>query len=198
MTTKESRPKRPRKRAAEPAPEPVAEPAAEAAGSSEPVASEDQERDIPGWDGSATRLVVFGMAGQRYALPIDAVQEIQQLVAISEMPSASGAVIGAINLRGQVVPAIDLRLLIGVPVCEYALETPMILARTSHGLVALIVDDVEDVVLAGGDSLQEPSAVYELAEKMLSVCRLETGLVFVLDIDALVVPVAHAVGAMTP
>lgn len=187
VTTKETKPKRPRKRAAEPAPEPVSEPAAE-----------DEERDAPGLGGTATRLVIFGMADQRYALPIDAVQEIQQLVAVSAMPSASGAVIGAINLRGQVVPAIDLRLLLGLPACEHALETPMILARTSHGLVALIVDEVEDVVLTAADSMQAPSAVYELAQKMLAVCRLESGLVFVLDIDALVVPVAHAVGAMAP
>jgi chemotaxis signal transduction protein len=74
----------------------------------------------------------------------------------------------------------------------------MILARSMQGLVALIVDDVEDVVLVDADSMQAPSSVYELADKMIAVCRLESGLVFLLDIDALVVPVVHAVEAMSP
>lgn len=139
----------------------------------------------PGWRGELRRIVVFGMEGQRYALPIEVVQEIQQIVAVSELPSEHGAVVGVINLRGQVVPAIDLRALVGMPARDYTLQTPMIFTRTPRGLVAMIVDDVEDVLEVPADCVQEPTGVYALADRLLGVCMLDTGLVFVFDVDAL-------------
>ncbi len=134
----------------------------------------------------AQRIVVFTMESQRYGLPIDVVQEIQQIVALSELPDASAAVAGVINLRGQVVPAVDLRRLVGVPEKEYDLQTPMIFCRTGQGLVALIVDQVEDVMDVPPGALQAPSSVYALAERLLGVARFDEMLVFVFDIEALV------------
>jgi purine-binding chemotaxis protein CheW len=133
-----------------------------------------------------TRLVVFGVEGQRYALPIESVQEIQQIVALSEIPDDSGAVVGVINLRGAVVPAMDIRRLLGLPERAYDLQTPMVFTRTPRGIVALIVDEVEDVVEVAAGSMHEASASFDLADKLLGVCRLEDRLVFVFDVARLV------------
>jgi purine-binding chemotaxis protein CheW len=138
----------------------------------------------PAW--VPTRLVVFAVEGQRYALPIESVQEIQQIVALSEIPDESGAVVGVINLRGAVVPAMDIRRLLGLPEHAYGLQTPMVFTRTPRGLVALIVDEVEDVVEVPDGSMQEASASFDLADKLLGVCRLEDRLVFVFDVARLV------------
>jgi purine-binding chemotaxis protein CheW len=124
------------------------------------------------------RLVVFAVDTQRYALPIEAVQEIQQIVALSEIPDDSGSV--------DVVPAMDIRRLLGLPSRDYDLQTPMVFTRTPRGLVALIVDEVEDVVEVPQGSMQRASSNYELADKLLGICRLEDSLVFVFDIDRLV------------
>jgi purine-binding chemotaxis protein CheW len=140
------------------------------------------------------RIIVFSMDGQRYALPIDVVQEIQQIVALSEIPDHQAAVVGVINVRGQVVPVVDLRLLVGMPAKEYGLQTPMLFVRTAKGLVALIVDEVEDVIEVPPNSSQAPSRMYALADKLLSVVRLDTDLVFVFDIDRLVPAEAAGVG----
>lgn len=140
------------------------------------------------------RIVVFALDAQRYALPIDVVQEIQQIVAISQIPDASPSIVGVINLRGQIVPVVDLRALLGLGAASYGLQTPMILTKTSCGLVALIVDEVEDVVEVASGSMQQASNVYALAERLLGVCRLEDGLVFVFDIDALVPPSLASLG----
>jgi len=139
------------------------------------------------------RLVVFAVDGQRYALPIDVVQEIQQIVALSEIPDDSGSVVGVINLRGAVVPAMDVRLLLGLASREYGLQTPMIFATTPRGLVALIVDEVEDVVEVPPGCMQEASVGYELADKLVGVCRLDDRLVFVFDVARLV-STARSVG----
>ncbi len=131
-------------------------------------------------------VVVFILAGQRYALPIEAVQEIQQIVAMGEVPDRTPGLVGVVNLRGEVVPAIDMRQLFGMDERPLALETPMIITHSLGGLVALIVDEVEDVATIPAGCMQRPDEIYELADRMLGVCRLETEFVFVLDPHALV------------
>lgn len=145
----------------------------------------------------AARIVVFLMEGQRYGLPIEAVQEIQQIVEISSLPEASPAVVGVINLRGAVVPVVDMRLLVGLPAREYDLQTPMIFVHTAKDVVALVVDEVEDVFDVPAGSAQAPSSMYALSEFLRCVVRRETGIVFVFDIDRLVPDVpASAAGGM--
>ena len=72
------------------------------------------------------------------------------------------------------IPAVDLRVLVGLPTVEYALETPMIICHTGGELVALLVDEVEDVVELPAGCLQELPRMHALSAKMLGVCRLET------------------------
>lgn len=132
------------------------------------------------------RIVVFRLEGQRYALPVDHVQEIQQIVRPTRLPDGSKALLGMIDLRGRVLPLIDLRLLLGLPAEAYDLQTPMIIGRTGEHLVALVVDEVDDVVDLPEGCLQQPSGIYELADRMLGVCRLGEGLVFVLDMNRVV------------
>jgi len=132
-----------------------------------------------------TLVVAFYLEGQRYAFPIDRVQEIQQIVAFSDVPVGSGAVVGMINLRGCVIPAVDVRMLVGLAPKEYSLETPMVIARMSGGLVALLVDEVQDVLSLSAGCLQEPPALHTLSEQMIGVARMDDGLVSVLDLDRL-------------
>jgi len=126
-------------------------------------------------------IVVFVLAGQRYALPIEAVQEIQQIVAMSAVPGVTPGLVGMLNLRGEIVPVVDARLLLGMETAEYTLETPMVIAHAGSSLVALLVDEVEDVVTPPPGCMQAPGEVYELADRLLGVCRLEEGFVFLLD-----------------
>jgi len=132
------------------------------------------------------RIVVFAIEGQRYALPIDVVQEIQQIVAVSEIPDDSGAVVGVINVRGAVVPVMDLRRMLGMAQRPYDLQTPMVFVRSPRGIVSLVVDEVEDVMEVPEGSMQAPSSVFALADRLLGVCRLDSGPVFVFDVERLV------------
>lgn len=131
------------------------------------------------------RIVIFALGEQRYALPIDRVQEIQQIVEPTPVPDTSSALLGMINLRGAVVPAIDLRQMLGMEPRTYDLQTPMVVCRSGENLVALVVDAVQDVIAIDADAIQPPSGVYELADRMIGVYRSEQGLVFVLDVESL-------------
>lgn len=131
------------------------------------------------------KIVAFHLGTQRYALPIDQVQEIQQIVAFADMPDRSGVVLGMVNLRGRVIPAVDLRMLVGMPAQEYSLETPMVICRVGGGLAALMVDDVDDVIELPEGCMQPAPKMHSLASRMFGVCQLEQGMVFVLDVERL-------------
>lgn len=153
------------------------------------TADEDLDSGIEFDEDEVPRAVAFMLAGQRYALPIVRVQEIQQIVALSEVPGGGSGVIGMINLRGSVIPAIDLRRLVGLPTAEYTLETPMIICHVGDRLVALVVDEVLDVIELSDEIMQETPQMHSLASKMLGVARLPDGLLYLLDVDALLAPV---------
>jgi purine-binding chemotaxis protein CheW len=131
------------------------------------------------------RVVAFFLGGQRYALPIERVREIQQIVAFSEVPSGGQGVVGMVNLRGLVIPAIDMRRLVGLEPRAYTLETPMIIAEIKNEQVAMLVDEVQDVFELPPDCLQDAPALHQLSSKMIGVARLADGLVYVLDLDRL-------------
>ncbi|TDB38836.1 MAG: chemotaxis protein CheW [Actinobacteria bacterium] len=140
------------------------------------------------------QVVVFRLDEQLHALPIECVQEIQQIVEFTPVPGGSAALVGMIDLRGSVVPAIDLRALLGMPMIDYSLDTPMIFFRTHGRLVALLVDEVDDVVDLPDDCMQPPSNLYDLADRMIGICKLTQGLVIVLDPDRLVPDAAPSSG----
>ena len=153
-----------------------------AAISAQPNVTKTAESDICV---SIDRIVAFHLAGQRYGLPIDRVNEIQQIVAFSEVPAGGSSVVGMVNLRGGVIPAIDVRLLVGLEARPYTLETPMIITRTHGETVALIVDDVQDVLELPEGCLQSAPALHALSAKMIGVCRMDDGLIYLLDVDLL-------------
>lgn len=129
-------------------------------------------------------VVAFGLAGERYGLRIEDVQEVQQIVALAQVP-AGGAVVGMLDLRGEVIPALDVRLLVGLPVLPYTLETPMLIARGADGPVALLVDEVHSVVAVSDDALQAPPALHTMRDVLVGVARVEDGLISVVDLGLL-------------
>lgn len=155
---------------------------------------DDIEHAVPAC-GPVGLAVAFRLDGQRYALPIERVQEIQQIVAFSEVPSDDGAaVVGMVDLRGLVIPAVDVRALVGLPAIDYSLETPMVIARLGDGsLAALVVDEVLDVIELPEECLQEAPALHTMADRLAGVARLDDGLAYVVDLDRLV-PVTVAGG----
>lgn len=132
------------------------------------------------------RAVAFRLAGQLYGLPIDRVDEIQQLAELLPLPDDDPALVGLIELRGAVIPVLDLRALVGLDEASYTLETPMVFCTAGSHRVCLIVDSVEDVVDLPPQSIQPPSGVYALADKMLGTVRLPQGVLMLLDVDRLV------------
>lgn len=91
-------------------------------------------------------VLTFECAGLRYALPVDDVVEVLRACALEPLAGAPGVVSGVINMRGQVVPVIDMRVRLGLTPKAIAPEDYFIVARASNWRLALHVDQVHDLV----------------------------------------------------
>lgn len=96
------------------------------------------------------RQLVWKAGGIRCAAPLDALREVVPAGVITPIPGADGAICGLANVRGRVVTVIDGRVLVGAP----AAEPPalLVLVRVGDRLLALGVDEVEDLVTGRHDA----------------------------------------------
>jgi purine-binding chemotaxis protein CheW len=92
-----------------------------------------------------TQFVTFAVDGLLLGLPVGDVQEVLGPLPVTPVPRAGAHVAGLMNLRGQVITAIDLRTQFGLPAGPHG-SGGNVLARTGAGPVALVVDRVGDVV----------------------------------------------------
>ena len=93
-----------------------------------------------------THLVTFRLGSQIYALPIDPIQQVIEMVAITPIPQVRSSVEGVINFHGTTVPVVSLRELLGMPKIPMTLHTPIIMVKGSEWFVGLMVDEVLSVL----------------------------------------------------
>src|SRR5262245_2826321 len=127
----------------------------------------------------------FWIDGLFFGVDVDDVQEVLRHQPMTPVPRASEGVRGLINLRGQIVTAVDLRVGLGLPPRGDA-QLPMnVIVRSRGEVVSLLVDDIGDVVDTDGLSLEQiPSNMpLEVQQVVLAVRPLSDKLLLVLDAD---------------
>jgi purine-binding chemotaxis protein CheW len=131
------------------------------------------------------RLVVFAVARQRYGLALTAVERVLPMVAVSALPGCPGAVLGAINVHGEILAVVDLRQRFGLPTGAYGPGARLLLARTPRRRVALPVDEVVGVVEVSEEVVVEPDAVTEGIVHVSGIATLADGVLLIQDLDSL-------------
>jgi purine-binding chemotaxis protein CheW len=104
------------------------------------------------------KYLTFKLGGEEFGLAILKVREINGLRDITAVPRMPTYMKGVINLRGKVVPVIDLRLKFGLPEAPYAEQTCIILVNVGHE-AGLIVDTVSEVLDIPGEQIDPPPAL---------------------------------------
>ena len=135
--------------------------------------------------------VTFNLAGETFSLPVTAVQEILRVETITRVPHAPYTVRGIINMRGRVVPVVDFRTRLSLPDKEIEDASRILITSTGDHLVGLLVDSVEQVVNLDMKTVEPPprDIMTEQSEYFTGVCRHNDKLVFLLDVDqVLLVP----------
>lgn len=137
--------------------------------------------------GTDEHVVIFRLADEYYALDIQTVQEIVRMQNITSIPGADPWVEGITNLRGRVVPVIDLRRRCGVPASEHTNETRIVVVSTSNGMVGLVVDAVSEVMRIPGEQVEVPSGIVNVPENnyLRGIAKLDDRLVSLMDLDGL-------------
>lgn len=110
----------------------------------------------------SSSILTFYLAGKMVGLPITAVSQIIEIVAITHLPQMPPGIQGAINVHGRIVPVIDLRRRFGLTCTPYHLRTPIILVEVGSRMLALVVDSVDAVYEISSSNLEPsvPSAPY--------------------------------------
>ena len=133
--------------------------------------------------GETRQYSTFTAGGLFLGIEVLQVQEVLRYLEMTRIPSAPDVIQGLINLRGQIVTAVDMRARLGLPKRDEG-ETPMnMVVRSDDGAVSLLVDEIGDVVEVRADSYEPapdnlPKEQRELIE---GVYKLEGRLLLVLD-----------------
>jgi purine-binding chemotaxis protein CheW len=135
--------------------------------------------------------VSFRLGDQWLGIPVIRVQEVLVAQRISPVPLAPPEVSGFLNLRGQIVTAVDLRIRLGLPPRDADSSGMNIVVRDNDELFSLVVDAVGDVVEANSETLDPTPRTLDRRWRDVSegVIRMPTGLLVVLSVDELL----HAV-----
>jgi purine-binding chemotaxis protein CheW len=132
-------------------------------------------------------LVTFRVAGQWLGIPVILVQEVLSSQCISPVPLSGEEVAGFLNLRGQIVTAVDLRIRLGLPRRTEEKPPMNVVVRDLDELFSLVVDEVGDVLEVSGDRLEEPPPTLDAVWRGIAdgVVRLERGLLVLASVERL-------------
>ena len=135
---------------------------------------------------STHEYVTFALGNQWIGIPVGSVQEVLVAQHIARVPLAPTAVAGFLNLRGQIVTSIDLRITLGLPPRQTDATFMNVVVRQDGELFAFMVDDVGDVLAFDDDAIEDTPAT--LDARWRSAChgivRREHDLLLILDVQS--------------
>jgi len=131
------------------------------------------------------QLVSFNVGNEEFGVDILCVQEINRMLQITKVPNAPEFVDGVINLRGKVIPVIDLRQKLGMPRKEHDKNTRIIVVEVNNKTVGFIVDAVREVLRIPSDITEAPPEIAAgiNSEFIKSVGKLEDRLLILIDLE---------------
>ena len=131
------------------------------------------------------QLVSFKIAGEEFGLDILKVQEIIRVLDVTRMPNAPEFIEGVINLRGRIVPVIDLRRRFDLPPKEKDGNTRIIVVELSGKTVGFLVDRVQEVIRVETAVTESPPDLVTNGQTryITGVAKLEDRLLLLLDLD---------------
>lgn len=135
------------------------------------------------------KFLTFTMANEDYGIGIIKIKEIIGMIPITTIPQTPAFVKGVINLRGKVIPVIDLRLRFGLPAVDYTERTCIIVVEIKRSdstlMIGIVVDSVSEVLNIKGDDIEDtPTFGTQLnTDYILGMAKTEERVKILLDID---------------
>ncbi|PYM92043.1 MAG: chemotaxis protein CheW [Candidatus Rokuibacteriota bacterium] len=137
--------------------------------------------------GTVVQYLTFRLGTEEYGLEILKVQEIKAVVSITPVPNTPPCVKGVMNLRGAIIPVLDLRVRLGMAETSYSRFTVIIVVVLAGRVVGLVVDSVCDVLAISADDVEPPPRLSNDHDVLFVAGLAHTGerIVMLLDLEAI-------------
>lgn len=131
------------------------------------------------------QMVIFDLAKEHYGVDISDVREIMRMQSITRVPGVSSFVEGVINLRGKVLPVIDLRKRLGLTVSEQTKDSRIVVIDITSGEIGVIVDAVLEVLRVPKSTIEPASPLMTNSnyDYLKGIAKLPGRLVILIDSD---------------
>ena len=147
---------------------------------STPVKTETRQKS------ESIQVVVFQMGKELFAVSISEVWEIVLMHPITPVPGSPDFVEGVVNLRGQIIPIINLSKRLGIEAKEITSDTRIVVAQVGENTVGMIVDAVEKVTHIPTEDIEVPNGIAlegEVLNYVQGIAKVEEGLITLVDLE---------------
>ncbi len=155
------------------------------------IAAIEQQRDSeaePQADQERVSYLGFYLGDEVYGLPLEQLREVAHVGHLRRVPGAPAGVAGLVNLRGEILCALDVRAILGLPP-QASTEAPFIVAlRGFADPLGLIVDSIADIYSVASSEIEAPPATWpaDRVECFIGTVRVSAGLMGLLDLARVV------------
>jgi purine-binding chemotaxis protein CheW len=135
------------------------------------------------------KYLTFSLAGEEYGIEITKIREIIGMMPITTVPQTPDSIKGVINLRGKVIPVVDLRLRFGMDEVDYTEKTCILVAelagQAGNILMGVVVDTVSEVLSVKAEDIEDAPAFGTKLDTdyIRGMAKIEAGVKILLDID---------------
>lgn len=139
--------------------------------------------------GETTQFIVIKLGDEQYGINIKYIDNIVRMPHITRVPKVDPYLKGVINLRGEVVPVMSIRIKMGLPEDEFTKSSRIIIIKLeSQGYIGIIVDEVKEVVTLDASQIEKVSydSKDEKGNFISGVGKCEDGLISLLDLNMVV------------
>jgi purine-binding chemotaxis protein CheW len=140
------------------------------------------------------QVVVLDLAGEAYGIEIGRVEEIIRMQPITRIPNGPAFIEGVTNLRGRVIPVMDLRKRFGLPASAETKRSRIVVGELGEHTVGLVVDGVSEVLSLPADAVEPPSTLVTNEESafLRGVAKVDAHLILLLDPTRLLTRAEHS------
>lgn len=138
--------------------------------------------------GAESQYVIFQLEGQQYGASVDVVREVTYMTAVTRLPNSPDYVEGVLDLRGEVMPVINLRRRLGISDREPQQDERLMVLTLGDRTAAVRVDRVDEVLSLPEEAVLPPDPATSLPgqEYVMGLVRRDGGIVVMLDMQAVV------------
>jgi len=131
------------------------------------------------------KFLTFQIENELYAIDIDYVIDINRIQEITDVPNQEPYIKGIINLRGQIVPVIDIRQRFNKMEREYDDRTCIVVLNYRESIVGAIVDRVEEVMSVSIDNISKPKSIEDKSRFVWGITKIGEMMLTIMDVEKL-------------